>query len=123
MAYLTDRKRATGMGSAKSGTEHHWLMLVTSVALVPLTVLFLFTFGPVLGEDYETVRAYYARPWPSLVALLTLTVGWYHFRHGVQALIEDYSGGMTRKALIIGAICLSWLCLAASALALFRLAL
>ena len=123
MAYLTDRKRAEGMGSAKSGTHHHWLMLVTSAALVPLTVLFIFTFGPILGEDYETVRAYYARPWPSLVALLTLTVGWYHFRNGVQVLIEDYTSGITRKGLIVGAICLSWFCLAASALAIFRLAL
>ena len=123
MAFLTDRKRATGLGSAKSGTQHHWLMMVTSVALVPLSLLFLFTFGPILGEDFETVRAYYARPWPSLVALLFLTVGWYHFRHGVQVLIEDYTQGMTRKALIIGMICVSWAALAASALAIFRLAL
>ena len=26
MRYLTDRKRAVGLGSAKSGTEHFWAM-------------------------------------------------------------------------------------------------
>jgi len=123
MAFLTDRKRAQGLGSAKSGTEHHWLMTVTSVALVPLTILFMFTFGPILGEDYETARAYYARPWPALVAILMLTVGWYHFRHGVQVLIEDYTDGLTRKGLIVAMICLSYFALAASVLAIVRLAL
>jgi succinate dehydrogenase / fumarate reductase membrane anchor subunit len=34
MSYLTDRKRATGTGSAKTGTEHFWLMKVSSVALL-----------------------------------------------------------------------------------------
>ncbi|SLN23177.1 succinate dehydrogenase, hydrophobic membrane anchor protein [Roseisalinus antarcticus] len=123
MAYLTDRKRAVGMGSAKSGTAHHWRMMVTSVALLPLTVLFIFTFGVALGMPYEEAAAYYGRPVPALIALLTLTVGWFHFKDGVQALIEDYTGGTTRKALIIGSICLSWAALAASALAIVRIAL
>ena len=33
MAYLTDRKRAAGLGSAKNGTEHFWNMTVSSYAL------------------------------------------------------------------------------------------
>ena len=123
MAYMTDRKRAQGLGSAKTGTEHHWLMTVTSVALIPLTVVFLFTFGTALGLPYEEAAAYYARPWPALVAVLTLTVGWYHFRHGVQVLIEDYTHGMTRTALIIAMTCLSYGALAASVLAIARIAL
>jgi len=123
MPYITDRKRAMGMGSAKSGTEHHWLMTVTSVALLPLTVLFVFTFGRALGLPYEEAVAYYARPWPSLVAVLFLAVGWYHFRHGVQVLIEDYTHGFTRTALILAMICVSYAALAASVLAIARIAL
>lgn len=49
MAYLTDRKRAMGMGSAKSGTAHFWAMKVSSVALLILIPLFVFTFGSALG--------------------------------------------------------------------------
>jgi succinate dehydrogenase cytochrome b556 subunit len=33
MAYVTDRKRVTGLGAAKSGTHHFWTMTVTAVAL------------------------------------------------------------------------------------------
>ena len=42
MAFLTDRKRAVGLGSAKSGTHHFWSMKVSSVALLILIPLFVF---------------------------------------------------------------------------------
>ena len=89
MRYLTDRKRATGLGSAKSGTEHHWSMTVSSGALLVLIPLFIFTFGPMLGASYEEVTAYFARPFPAVVAALTIIVTFRHFAGGVQALIED----------------------------------
>lgn len=123
MQYLTDRKRAQGMGSAKSGTEHHWQMQISSVALLVLVPFFVFTFGPMLGEDYATVTAYFARPFPTLVAALTLLVGFHHFRQGVQVMIEDYTQGLTRKFLIIAMVCISYGAAAAGVFALIRLAL
>ena len=48
MRYLTDRKRAAGMGSAKTGTAHFWAMKVSSAALLVLVPIFVFTFGPTL---------------------------------------------------------------------------
>lgn len=123
MAYMTDRKRATGNGASKSGTEHHWHMMVSSVALIVLIPLFVFTFGGALGSSYEEAVAYYARPWPALVAALTILVAMYHFRGGVQVLIEDYVHGLARKVLIIGAICLAYGAAAAGLLAVIRLAL
>ena len=44
MRYLTDRKRATGMGSAKSGTAHFWAMKVSAVGLLVLIPLFVVVF-------------------------------------------------------------------------------
>ena len=123
MAFLTDRKRATGMGSAKTGTEHHWQMMVSSVALLFLTPLFIFTFGSILGSSYEEVIAYYQRPFPAVVAALTMLVGFYHYRGGVQTLIEDYVHGFARKAAIIGAICLSYAAAAFAIFAIVRIAL
>jgi succinate dehydrogenase / fumarate reductase membrane anchor subunit len=123
MAFLTDRKRAIGLGSAKTGTEHFWSMTVSSVALVILVPLFVFTFGPMLGAPYLEVVAYFGRPFPAIVAALTLTVGLMHFKNGVQVLIEDYVHGLTRKVLIIGTICLSYAATATGLFALARLAL
>lgn len=123
MAYLTDRKRATGWGSAKSGTRHHWLMMVTSVGLLVLVPLFVFTFGTALGMSHAEAVAYYQRPFPAIVALLTLGVGFYHFALGAQTLIEDYVGGLSRKIGIIAVICLSTAAAAAAIFAVIVLAL
>ena len=123
MAFLTDRKRASGLGSAKSGTEHHWQMMVSSVALLVLVPLFIFTFGYALGKPYEEVVAYYSRPVPAAIAVLTMLVTFFHFRKGVQTLIEDYVHGFARKALIITMICLSYGAAAFGVIAILRIAL
>lgn len=123
MRYLTDRKRVMGLGSAHAGAEHHWHMIISSVALVGLVPLFMFTFGAALGGTYEEALAYYARPFPAVIALLTMLVGWLHFRSGVQVLIEDYTDGFTRKALIIGMACLSYTAAATAVFAIARIAL
>lgn len=123
MAYLTDRKRAVGLGSAKTGTQHHWQMMVSSVALTALIPCFIFTFGTALGMSYEGALAYYARPFPAVIGILTMLAGWFHFRGGVQVLIEDYTHGFTRKALIIGMACLSYAAAATGVFALARIAL
>lgn len=123
MAFVTDRKRAMGSGSAKSGTQHHWHMIVTSCALLLLVPLFIFTFGSALGGTYEETLAYYSRPWPAVIAVLTIAVSMLHFKSGVQTLIEDYVHGLTGKVLIIAMICLSYLLLAAGVISVIRLAL
>jgi succinate dehydrogenase / fumarate reductase membrane anchor subunit len=40
MAFLTDRKRASGLGAAKTGTEHFWGMTISSAALLILVPVF-----------------------------------------------------------------------------------
>ncbi|MCR9124584.1 MAG: succinate dehydrogenase, hydrophobic membrane anchor protein [Rhodobacteraceae bacterium] len=123
MRYLTDRKRATGMGSAKTGTEHFWAMKVSSVALLVLVPLFVFTFGPMLGEPHEAVVAYFARPFPAIVAALTILVTFKHFKDGVQVLIEDYVHGLNQKVAIILMVCLSYAAAATGLFAIARIAL
>lgn len=108
MSYLTDRKRAAGLGSAKSGTEHHWSMTVSSGALLILIPLFVFTFGPMLGASYEEVTAYFARPFPAVIAGLTIIVTFKHFAGGVQALLEDYVHGVAQKVAIVAMTCVSY---------------
>ena len=75
MSYLTDRKRAVGMGSAKSGVHHFWAMKMSSVALLILVPLFVFTVGPALGKPHAEVLATFSRPFPAIIAALTIIVG------------------------------------------------
>ena len=123
MRYLTDRKPAVGMGSAKSGVHHFWAMKVSSVALLILVPLFIFTFGCALGGSYADLTAYYARPFPAIVAALTIWVGFMHFKDGVQVLIEDYVHGLAQKILIIAMICLSYAAAVTGVFAIAKIAL
>ncbi len=122
MRFLTDRKRAVGMGSAKSGTAHFWAMKVSSVGLLILIPLFIFTFGSILGSDYATVTEYFARPWPALIAALTIVVGMMHFKDGAQIMIEDYVHGAAQKVTLLLMICLSYAIAAVGLFAIARLA-
>lgn len=123
MTFLTDRKRATGNGSAKSGTARHWNMTISSVGLLILVPLFLLTFGRILGESYIDVVAFYSRPFPAIVAALTLAVGFMHFKNGVRMLIEDYVHGIWREIWIIVMTCVSYGAAAAGIFAIAKLAL
>ncbi|TCO72066.1 succinate dehydrogenase, hydrophobic membrane anchor protein [Rhodovulum euryhalinum] len=123
MRYITARKRALGLGSAKTGTEHHWFMIVSGIALVGLVLAFVLIFGRALGSSHEEVVATFSRPFPAIVALLTIWVGMAHFRKGAQTAIEDYSRGITQKALLILTICVSYSVMAAGLYAVLRIAI
>ena len=123
MQYLTERKRVEGLGSARTGTERHWSMTVSSVGLLVLVPLFIFTFGCVLGSSYEEVLVYYARPFPAIIAALTIVVSFMHFKNGVRMAIEDYAHGTLREVLIIAMVCISYAAAATGLFAIARLAL
>jgi succinate dehydrogenase / fumarate reductase, membrane anchor subunit len=64
MRYITDRKRAVGRGAAHSGTEHHWSMQVSAVALAFLVPTWLYVFGHALGSSRAEVLDTFARTMP-----------------------------------------------------------
>ena len=108
MSIKTDYKRVAGLGSAKEGTHHWWTQRLSSIALVPLTICFVWTFGSTLGSDYEGVRETYSNPWNAVVAILFLLVGFHHLMQGLQVVIEDYVHGKAGVALQILNTLLCW---------------
>ncbi len=110
MSYLTDRKRVTGLGSAKDGTGHFISQRVTAIALVPLTLLFVLPFGYNLGGGYDRVIEAYAHPVNAIVAILFIFTVFTHLRLGLQVVIEDYVRGHGRRtALLVANTLFCWL--------------
>jgi succinate dehydrogenase / fumarate reductase membrane anchor subunit len=123
MSFITDRKRAVGLGAGGHGADHHWQRMVASISLAILVPLFIFTFGSALGGTYEEVVAYYSRPFPAIVAALTLIVGIPHLMREANVAVEDYVGGIKRQLTMIAVSAFSYTVLAAGLFALVKLAL
>ena len=90
MGYKTDYARVHGLGAAGDGVHHWWMQRVSSIALIPLTVLFVIPFGRALGSGYDAVLATYSNFGNALVAVLFFVVGFWHLAQGVQVVVEDY---------------------------------
>lgn len=123
MRYITPRKSAEGLGSAHSGTLHHWQMTVSAVSLAILTPLFMITIARAIGLPRELVLAYFARPLPALITAMFVIVGMVHFIKGTRIMIDDYFQGCTRKAAIIISVIFGWAVIATAVYALVRMGL
>ena len=54
--------RVRFLGSARMGTNEAWLIHLTSIALVPLTIAFVWLMLDLLRKDYNGVRAELTHP-------------------------------------------------------------
>lgn len=122
MAFKTDYSRVHGLGQAGDGTHHFWIQRLTSVALVPLTILFLVPFGRALGGGYDALIATYGQFGHALTAILFIAVACWHFAIGIQVVIEDYiHGHAMRLGLLILTKLFSYTLAAAGILAVVKI--
>jgi succinate dehydrogenase / fumarate reductase, membrane anchor subunit len=108
--------RVRGLGSARSGTQHFWLQRITGVAMVPLTIVFVFTVIYLARASQATAIATLGTPLIAIFIYLFIIAGVVHMRAGMQAIIEDYVHEEALKiaavmantffAIFIGAACL-----------------
>ena len=123
MRYLTDRKRAVGRGAAHTGTDHHWSMQMSAVALAFLVPVWLYIFGHALGGTRAEVLATFARPFPAIVTALVLVVGMRHFAKGATMMLQDYVHGSALKISIMFVTSLAGVIAATGLFALIKIAL
>ncbi|CAK0740842.1 succinate dehydrogenase / fumarate reductase, membrane anchor subunit [Azospirillaceae bacterium] len=79
-----------GLGSAKDGT-HHWLcQRLTALALIPLTLWFIFSVVKLAGADYSVMKAWMKSPMNASLALMLVIITFHHAVSGLEVIIEDY---------------------------------
>ncbi|GHE01690.1 succinate dehydrogenase [Defluviimonas sp. 20V17] len=123
MRYLTDRKRAERKGASGTGTEHHWYMSVSAVALAFLIPTFLYVFGHALGQGRAEVVATFGHPFGAILTGLVLFVSMQHFAKGAQMMIEDYTQGSWRRGLVMLVYSLAYVITATGLYALVKMAM
>ncbi|MDC0095739.1 succinate dehydrogenase, hydrophobic membrane anchor protein [Amylibacter sp.] len=101
MTFRTDRAKVLGLGSAKSGADHWFGERLKSVALIPLTIIFVLIVAPLIGKDHATVVASFQNPFVSISLILFFLVTFKHLEEGLQVVIEDYVHSKGSLLLII----------------------
>jgi succinate dehydrogenase / fumarate reductase, membrane anchor subunit len=114
----TELGRVRGLGSAKEGAHHWWNQRVTAGSNLVLMLWFILSIARLPAYDYATVHAWMASPWAAIPMLLLITSVFYHFRLGLQVLIEDYQHGEAR---IVCLLLLNFFVVATAAIAIFSI--
>lgn len=86
----TPLKVARRLGSSKSGVHHWWLQRVTAIALVPLSIWFLFLLGGMVQGGYPAVLAGIGQPVHAIFLIVFAVCLFWHGALGLQVIVEDY---------------------------------
>ncbi|MFW0777190.1 MAG: succinate dehydrogenase, hydrophobic membrane anchor protein [Rickettsiales bacterium] len=83
--------KAKGLGAAHHGFSHWWLQRLTAVALIPLSVWFVYELlTVVLQMGPHFVRGWFTQPLNASLLVLMLIAMFWHAKLGLQVVIEDY---------------------------------
>jgi succinate dehydrogenase / fumarate reductase membrane anchor subunit len=97
----TPLSRVRYLGSAKSGTDHFWKQRVSSVALVPLTIVVIFIVIGIMGRNHAAAAQILGSPFVAITLMLFVITSAYHMWLGMQVIIEDYVHSDLKLTLIM----------------------
>ncbi|SFS01549.1 succinate dehydrogenase, hydrophobic membrane anchor protein [Sphingomonas jatrophae] len=110
--------RVRGLGSAKSGAHHWWMQRVTAAGNLLLVVWFVLSIVRLPSLDYRTVTLWLSSPFVAVPLVLLVINTFYHFRLGLQVVLEDYQKESSKVA---GLIAINFFTIGAGALAIFSI--
>ena len=115
--------RARGLGAG--GGLHHWMAeRITSIALVPLTLWFIYAILHLAGVPQEDVAAWASHPVNAALLLALVGMTFHHMALGLQVVLEDYVHDKRARSLsILGVKAVSGLLGLIAGVAVLKLAL
>ena len=99
MSLKSDLGQVRGLGSAKEGTAHWWAQRVTAVALVPLSLWFVWSATTLVGVDQASFKEWLNHAANLMLMILFVGSLFYHMQLGLQVVIEDYVHGEKTKVM------------------------
>jgi len=82
--------RARGLGAAHEGAGAWLGHGISSIALVPLSLWFICGMVRMVGATRQDVGDWLASPLTLALMLFLLVMTFYHMRHGLETVVEDY---------------------------------
>ena len=110
--------RVRGSGSAKTGAHHWWMQRLTAGGNILLLLWFVLSLLRLPSLDHRMVVQWMQSPLVAVPLLLLVVNTFWHFRMGLQVVIEDYQHDESR---IVAIVLLNFYAIAAAALAIFAI--
>lgn len=82
--------RVRGLGSAHEGAHHWWHQKITAGSNILLMSWLMISIARRPGFDYGAMREWLSSAWVAIPMILLVVSVFYHFRIGLQVVIEDY---------------------------------
>ena len=76
--------RARGLGSARAGSKHWWAQRLTAIALVPLTLWFIWSIMHLTGASQADIADWLASPVRLALLLALIAATFHHLQLGMQ---------------------------------------
>ena len=108
--------RVRGLGSTREGVHHWWAQRMSAVALLPLSLWFIYSLITLTGSDYDSFHAWASEFGNAVFLMLLLVSMFHHAQLGLQVVIEDYVHTEWRKITVLLIIKFAIIVFAASAI-------
>ena len=107
-----------GAGSAAETIRRWWYQRLSAVALLPLSLWFIYDLSTLASLEYAVVREWLATPSSVILFILLIPTLFYHAQSGMHEVIEDYVASERQQTMAVILVkFLATLCALASMLA------
>ena len=112
----TSLGRVRGLGAAHEGVEHWWHQKLTAGSNILLMSWLMISLALRPSYGFGAMHAWLASPWAALPMVLLIVSVFYHFRLGLQVVIEDYQHNESR---VVAMVLLNFFVVATAVAAIF----
>jgi len=89
--------KVRGYGSTKAGTPHWVAERISAIALVPLSLWFIYSVVALNGAGYDVFKAWLGQHGNALLMISFVVALFYHAKLGLEVVAEDYIHNETLK--------------------------
>ena len=82
--------RARGLGSTNDGVGHWWMQRLTGIALLPLTLWFIYSAIQLSGASHAEFSTWVGTHGNPILLILLIIAMFHHGQLGLQVVVEDY---------------------------------
>ncbi len=90
MKQATSLSRIAKLGSAKEGVASWRAQRLRGIALVPLTIWFVYSMVGLAGADHEAFKAWISQHGNALMMMMLIITMFPHSWQGMRTILEDY---------------------------------